>query len=223
MRGVVWLAAVVAAAAISGAAWAEAGAAEAGAGCAHDREALLALDVRTFDKARGAGWRLVGNRRGCEAAAADLIRDYRVANAGKLVEGRVDDLRGLMRHESQLRAAAGQVEAAVRLRERARYGGDRPDQLYDEATIAFLKKDRAKLGAVRAELAGLPKPAWFEEAAARAQAKHGLAVTWPPNLDVVDGLIACFDRPYAEAYSQSCREPAAPDGSGSRPPAPGSR
>lgn len=220
MRGLgVWLAAV-AVAAIGGGAWAEAGAAGA---CGHDREALLALDVRTFDKTRGAGWRLVGNRRGCEAAAADLIRDYRLANAGKLVEGPVDDLRGLLRHESQLRAAAGQEEAAVRLREHARYGGDRPDQLYDDATIAFLKKDRAKLQAARAELAGLPKPAWFEAAAASATAQHGLTVTWPPNLDVVDGLIACFDRPYAEAYSLSCREPVAAGEAGSRPPAPGSR
>lgn len=223
MRGLgVWLA-TVAVAAIGGAAWAEVGPAGAEATCGHDRDALMALDVRAFDKTRGAGWRLVGNRRGCEAAAADLIRDYRLANAGKLVEGSADDLRGLLRHESQLRAAAGQVEAAIRLREHARYGGDPPDQLYDEATIAFLRKDRAKLGAVRAELAALPKPAWFEEAAARAMAQHGLTVTWPPNLDAVDGFIACFDRPYAEAYSLSCREPVAAGEAGSRPPAPGSR
>jgi hypothetical protein len=30
-------------------------------------------------------------------------------------------------------------------------------------------------------------------------------VSWPPNLDVVDGLSACFNLPYAEAYGAACR------------------
>ena len=28
---------------------------------------------------------------------------------------------------------------------------------------------------------------------------------WPPNIDVVDGLIHCFDRSYDEAYGSACR------------------
>lgn len=71
---------------------------------------------------------------------------------------------------------------------------------------------------MRAELAGLPKATWFEAAAARAMAQHGLTVTWPPNLDVVEGFIACFDRPYAEAYSVV---PGAGGGGGGRVTAPG--
>ncbi|MEM1246425.1 MAG: hypothetical protein AAGK22_08635 [Acidobacteriota bacterium] len=37
--------------------------------------------------------------------------------------------------------------------------------------------------------------------------QHGFEMQWPPNLDVVDGLLRCFDRPYAEAYGASCRRP----------------
>jgi hypothetical protein len=177
--------------------------------CAHDRQALLALDIRSFDKTLGQGWRLVGNRKGCEADAADLIAAYRMEHSNRLVDGPVDNLRGLLRHESQLRAAAGQIDRAIRLRQNARENGDRAQQLYDDATIAFLKKDREKLEEARRELVALPRPSWHEEAAARTKAQHGMEVSWPPNLDVIDGLRSCFDRPYAEAYSAACREKAA--------------
>jgi hypothetical protein len=32
-----------------------------------------------------------------------------------------------------------------------------------------------------------------------------MELKWPMNLDVLDGLIACFDRPYSEAYDAKCR------------------
>jgi len=28
---------------------------------------------------------------------------------------------------------------------------------------------------------------------------------WPPNLKIVDSLIACFGESYAKAYSRGCR------------------
>lgn len=174
--------------------------------CTYDRRALLALDIKSFDKTVDQGWRLVGNRKGCEAVAADLIAAYRTAHAELLINGPVDNVRGLLRHESQLRAAAGQTDRAIRLRLNARENGDRAQQIYDDATIAFLKKDREKLEDARRELAALPQPFWFEEAAARAKVQHGMVVTWPPNLDAIDGFRSCFDRPYTEAYSAACRE-----------------
>src|SRR3546814_17902844 len=28
---------------------------------------------------------------------------------------------------------------------------------------------------------------------------------WPPNIEVVDALVACFNKPYKEAYGPTCR------------------
>jgi hypothetical protein len=30
-------------------------------------------------------------------------------------------------------------------------------------------------------------------------------VRWPPNLDVVEGLVHCFNKPYRVAYGSECR------------------
>jgi hypothetical protein len=32
-----------------------------------------------------------------------------------------------------------------------------------------------------------------------------MKVRWPPNLDVVDGFLNCFDKSYDEAYGAACR------------------
>jgi len=37
-----------------------------------------------------------------------------------------------------------------------------------------------------------------------AAAARDVTLAWPPNLDILDQLLACFDRPYREAYSD-CR------------------
>jgi hypothetical protein len=58
---------------------------------------------------------------------------------------------------------------------------------YVSATLAFLNKDIEKLRHHRDRIANGPE--W--------NGSKG-------NLDVVDGLIKCFDKPYAVAYS-SCR------------------
>jgi len=119
-------------------------------------------------------------------------------------------LDGLVWHEGQLRAELGQTAEAIRLFQRAR----RPDVLlgqsqenwnaYVDATVAFLKGDRAALLSARARLAASPIPTITER-----QSDGSLRASKPdrqPNLDVVDGLIACFGRPYAEAYgSRNCR------------------
>ena len=79
----------------------------------------------------------------------------------------------------------------------------------NNATIAFLKRDKAQLLENRAKLAALPKPEGHDARVAAFEKKYGQpGPSWPPNLDAVDGLIACFDKPYAEAYSFACREKA---------------
>lgn len=171
--------------------------------CPHDREALLALDVRTFDQTLGQGWRPLADLGGCEAAAADLIADYAARHASTLSE---EDRQGLQWHEGQLRAAVGDYIRAAELMSEAR--ADSPDEnnrLYAVATVAFLRRDKPGLLAARERLAALPKDPGFDEAAARFKAQTGRTLTWPLNLDVVDGLIACFDKPYREAYSFVCR------------------
>jgi hypothetical protein len=63
--------------------------------------------------------------------------------------------------------------------------------IYVDATIAFLHRDRDALLKARTKLAEVPPEA-------------GRPDSKPMNLDVVDGLLRCFDRSYADAYS-ACR------------------
>jgi hypothetical protein len=124
-------------------------------------------------------------------------------------------VRTLYWHEAQLRAASGETEAALDLfritlaMEKHVAGPDDPgDAIYNEATIAFLARDKATLLKKRSELASIPMPAGFEKGVEDFKRKFPGAPppAWPPNLNVVDGLIACFDRPYSEAYSSDCND-----------------
>lgn len=178
--------------------------------CAYDREAALTLSYEAFDlESSVAGWRALADREGCLAAAADLIAAYRAAHAADVDER---NQRSLRWHEGQMRAAAGQYDAAIVLFESTRHGLDHPmlraDDLYLDATLAFLRRDRVALDSARAELATLPEPQGFREAVEQARQRYGDAfadsIVWPSNLDVVDGFRNCFDRPYAEAYRE-CR------------------
>jgi hypothetical protein len=153
--------------------------------CSFDREAVLSLDQQAFDQDMTVGWQAIALRgEPCIEVAADLIRDYRD----------VHDLEAeiLYWHEGQLRAAAGQVQEAIELFEEARRpSADGTDwNLYVDATIAFLNQDRSALLAAREALAQLPPPA------------GSIGVPWPPNLNVIDMLIACFGQPYIQAYGR---------------------
>jgi hypothetical protein len=161
--------------------------------CAVDRRAMLTLGMDAFDQDHQGGWRPLSERPGCEAVAADLIRDYR-----EFMQNRMPILYW---HEGQLRANLGQTEAAIRLMDQTRRaaGDERAPwwNPYVDGTIAFLRGDRAALAAARDRLAAAVRPA--DMPADRR---------WPPNLDVLDGLVRCFGRPYREAYGEVCRPPA---------------
>jgi hypothetical protein len=181
--------------------------------CRVDREALLNLDYVAFEQDINGGWRPLGAVKGCEAATADLIRDYRLRNGGAVAGQRIEYLTSLLQHESQLAAAAGQIDRAIALRRAARGSPAWEAYYYDNATIAFLKRDRAQLLENRAKLAAVPKAEGHDAGVAEYEKKYGQpGPKWPPNLDVVDGFTACFDKPYAEAYSFACREKAAREG-----------
>lgn len=159
--------------------------------CAHDRAALLALPVLAFDQDLTGGWRPLADR-GCEAQAADLIRDYRDANKSTQFT--------LYWHEGQLRADIGQTAAAIALFDRAR----RPaaeDAIgwnhYADGTIAFLRRNRAGVEAARARLLAVPKPAGFDPRRPDGKVRP---TAWPLNLRVFDGFLRCWGQPYKAAY-----------------------
>lgn len=169
----------------------------AGTECPTTDAAMMALPMVAFDQSDG-GWRSL-DQPGCELATAEVIRLYRQAHGA----GVADWGDTLIWHEAQLRAAGGDTEEAIRLMVVSR-GKDSPGiRPYTDATIAFLRRDREALLAARAELLTIPMPEQFARASARyAESYPDLPpLEWPLNLQIIDGLIACFDKPYREAYS----------------------
>lgn len=179
----------------------------ASANCTYDRSALLALSEDKFDQDMAGGWRTLAATPGCDLVAADLLRDYRQAHANEA---------GIMYwHEGQLRASAGQYAQAIPLLDHARRPpGDRNGwNPYVDATIAFLRRDKPALERARQALAAVPPPV----GANVPEVKDGYMeidlvggekrkVRWPLNIDVVEGLLKCFDKPYKEAYGEvGCR------------------
>ncbi|MEJ0007058.1 MAG: hypothetical protein WDM77_12025 [Steroidobacteraceae bacterium] len=151
--------------------------------CSDDRAAVLALGQSAFDQDMKGGWRALADR-GCLTEAADLIRDYRLLH--KPQRGSTQAII-LYWHEGQNRAMSGENEAAIALFDssRALDAGSAAWNLYVDATIFFLKNNKAALLAARDAMASLGST---------------------PNLRVVDNLLACFGRPYKEAYS-GCKMP----------------
>lgn len=180
------------------------------ASCAHDRSGLLALDEDRFDQDFDGGWRALANRPGCKLPAADLLRDYRQAHNNEA---------GILYwHEAQLRAMAGQSEAAIELMEKSRKPADKDKagwNAYVDASIAFLRKDRPALEQARQGLATVPFPGDkgmppLKDGLVELPMKGGktMKMRWPPNIDVVDGFVQCFDKSYEDAYASACRPPA---------------
>jgi hypothetical protein len=171
--------------------------------CIYDRDALLALSPDAFDQDLSGGWRTLEEKPGCEEAAADLLADWREAHRSAL---KIGDLHINYWHEGQLRAGLGQTQRAIRLL----MAGVNPEvdgdgfQDYALGTVAFLNGDRAGLQSARDRLAATPEPENWAETTAAFREKYGVQIKWPMNLDVLDGLIACFGKTYDEAYGD-CR------------------
>jgi len=117
-----------------------------------------------------------------------------------------------------MRASAGQYEQAIPLLEAARKPVEQDPagwNYYVDATLAFLRQDNPALLAAQERLAavaypegtGMPplKDGYFETPTPAGQPT--MKMRWPPNIEVVDGLVACFGKPYTEAYGTSCRPP----------------
>lgn len=161
--------------------------------CNHDHTKLLSLSEEQFDQDLNGGWRLLDDA-GCTEQAADLLRYYRLARRRQR-----PDL--LAWHEGQLRAELGQTARAIALFERSHRTTRRKNaawNLYVDGSIAFLNHDYPTLYQARVMLAALPRPRHLPTARIGTQKIH---ITWPPNLNVLDGLLQCFDKPYRDAYA----------------------
>lgn len=173
--------------------------------CAHDREALMAMSPERFDSTEVISWRTLANDQTCLAVAANLLRDYRESHRAVLD---ISQLHLNYWHEGQLRAGLGQTARAVRLMMAGVDPSVTSDGFADYAlgSVAFLNRDLVGLKTARDRLAATPPPEDWDEAVAEFRAKFGREIAWPMNLDVLDGLITCFDKPYLEAYGDaSCR------------------
>lgn len=178
-------------------------AAQATAACPAVPDGTLTLGEAAFDQDGEKGWRPLA-KPGCFLKAADLIAAWRTRHP---VHGNV-----VVFHEAQMRAAGGDYREAGDLFAQARAAPNalRVDygwNAYVAASVAFVRRDLAALKAARATLASLPPPAEQPGVAAAVKAEPR-PEEWPPNLAVVDGLIACFDKSYADAMNPACRPPA---------------
>lgn len=165
--------------------------------CIYDRGEMLSKSYKAFDETLGGGWREAGDKDGCEATAADLIKDYRET----IVERQ---LKALKHHEAQLAAAAGQSDRAIDLIKAVAEMETTPEMIhYREAELAFLQRDRAALRVARIKLADVPSPEGFAAGVARFKASYPDVPppVWPPNLNVVDRFLNCYGYSYREAYN----------------------
>ena len=164
--------------------------------CSYDLEAMLALDRKAFDQTLpDGGWRSLYER-GCYAEAAELIRTWR--------HEKRDHASNLYTHEGQMRAYAGQIDEAVALL-RLTYKPMDEDSgfgwnFYMDGTIAFLERDREGLATAVERLSAIPRPT--SASMFRADGSPIFA-DWPPNLKVLKALERCWDKSYAEAYSEN--------------------
>lgn len=185
--------------------------------CGIDEEALdqqLALDYHGFDQNfEGGGWRGLARKDGCEVAQAELIKAYILYSTPKPTSS----MNTLRWHAGQALAAAGRAgEALPYFRGAYHHDASKGEEkeewdVYVDATIAFLERDRDALHAARDSLAAFSVSE--EEKEARRQfLKDNPRISMPPgfvdepsNLNVVEGFIACFDEPYKDAYGRACQ------------------
>lgn len=176
--------------------------------CDYDSELELARDAVAFDQIEGQGWRPLYDAQ-CFIEAAELLRYWqaRHANDLDLTNPRERNLAHILAwHEAQMWAFGGRNDIALPMFE-ASYREERglsgtTWNLYVDGTLAFLRRDRSALKMAIAKLAVIPKPAGWDSAV--GQDGKPISVPWPQNLDVLQGLLRCWDQPYASAYV--CRD-----------------
>lgn len=159
--------------------------------------AALNLTFEEFDQMEASGWRPLYENK-CYKEAAKLIVRY-MAQHPELVKQHYM----LPFHAGQMYALHGEYQSAINYMQLG-YSDIKSEYIdwnaFVDANIAFLNHDLSALQQARVKVAQQPKmpdsmhvPDW--------------AIGKKMNLDVVDGFILCFDKPYVEAYSMTCRKP----------------
>lgn len=156
--------------------------------CEYDPH-VLDLGFDAFDQDMKGGWRALSDKSGCEKKAADIIRDYRVKYQAMMPL--------LYWHEAQIRANIGENSEAISLMQKSYqpgFGDQTGWNQYVDATIAFLRGDKAAFLEARNRLDHLKKPEdWPRDG------------EWPQNGSVVEGLWKCFGKSYKIAYDIDCQ------------------
>jgi hypothetical protein len=169
--------------------------------CHIDKNQNLKKSFKDFDQDLNNGWRKLSNRE-CFLQSAQLIGQYIDKNQKTLNNSQIQMLKW---HQAQNYANIPDYSSARQILLQLKYD-DEVFEAYRKATIAFLENDFATLKSARYELSIIPRPDGFDQEARVFKEKYNKAIIWPPNLDVVDGLIKCFDKPYKIAYSDAnCR------------------
>lgn len=177
---------------------------------------LMTLPQKDFDQDFRGGWRAVSRQEDCNSVAGYLIEDY-------IQKHDIIPLSGnniLFWHAGQTHANSGNYERAIVFFTDAYTPNLHPDEhgyewgLYAEGTIAFLQDDLISLTAKRDTLAAIE----VSEAAKQSRRKFLLDnpnitmpegfIDEPQNLTPLNNLIACFGRPYEEAYHGKCEKTA---------------
>lgn len=151
-------------------------------------DSLLSLPFMKFDQDMSGGWRAIADK-GCLLTAAMMIDAYLVDSPPELTEIQREDL---YFHAGQLYAMTGSRKLAVHrmLRSLNSHEDANPNLAWNPyvlATVAFLEGDH--------------------EGLARQRQLIATATPTPENkinIGVIDGLTACFDKPYKDAYA-GCR------------------
>ncbi|MEM9839763.1 MAG: hypothetical protein AAF830_11510 [Pseudomonadota bacterium] len=173
---------------------------------------LLALDQRAFDQDFQGGWRAITKEESCGKAAAEVIKAY-LAYSTPTPPNSIGILRW---HAGQALASDGfEQEALPFFRASFHNNASQGEELdawdhYVIATIAFIEKDRERLVAARDAIATFV-PSEETKAARRRFLEDNPEITMaegfvdqPMNLNVVEGLLACFGKPYGDAYGGEC-------------------
>ena len=165
---------------------------------------LMSLDYQAFDQDFDGGWRAVAYRDGCEAVAVGLIEDYLAAKP----ELSAEDQHSLRWHAGQGLASVGDYDAAESYFEQSYLDDPKqaPWNLYVDATLGFIRRDRAAVQAAHDALAAMPVGEEVQAARQRFLDENpditmpdGF-VTEPQNLSVVRNFLQCFDETYEVAY-----------------------
>lgn len=166
--------------------------------CVVSVEDAISMSFERFDQDITSGWRSL-QAKGCAVEAAALLRRYRTMHT-PLSEGQ---RRLLLWHEGQVWAMSGVYKRAIPLLLAGVPEDDNSGFLdYALGTVAFLRRDKIELRRARDRLARLAKPASWSESFVVDEGGRSVSIStpWPPNLNVLNGLIKCFNLPYAKAY-----------------------